>query len=84
VPATLERMAKKQSKPAADANKPERKGTAVVRIASDLARKVNIISTATGEDVADILSPMVREQIEARYIKVIRELGQEIEGKEEA
>jgi hypothetical protein len=72
-------MGRKPKKPAADQPK---KATAVVRIDADLARMLNIISTATGEDVSDILSPQARPYIEKRYAEVVQQLGKEVKGKE--
>jgi hypothetical protein len=54
--------------------------TAVVRVESDLARMLNIISTATGEDVSDILSPYIRPFVEKRYAEVVQQLGREVKG----
>jgi hypothetical protein len=48
-----------------------KKGTAPVRIDADLARLLAIISSAAGEDAADI---------ERRYAEMVRQLGKEIEG----
>jgi hypothetical protein len=71
-------MPRKPKKPPAEG--PGRKPTAVVRVEADLARMLSIISTATGEDISDILSPLVRAHVERRYAEVVRQLGQEIKG----
>jgi hypothetical protein len=73
-------MGRKPKKPAAEEE--PKKATAVVRIEADLARMLNIISTATSVDVSDILSPQVRAYVEKRYAEVIQLLGKEIKGKE--
>jgi hypothetical protein len=39
---------------------------------------LSIISTATGEDVSDILSPHVRPFIQKRYADVVKSLSKEI------
>jgi hypothetical protein len=57
-------------------------GTAPVRIHADLARMAGIIAKATGEDVSDIISPILRPKLEAKYAEVIRELSDELGGKE--
>jgi hypothetical protein len=71
-------MPRKTSKPAAQL--PGRRPTAVVRVEADLARMLSIISTATGEDISDILSPQIRPFVERRYAEVVQKLGQEIKG----
>lgn len=57
--------------------------TAVVRIDADLARMASIIATATGRDVAAVLSPLLRSQLEREYAKTVATLGQEIGKKKE-
>lgn len=73
--ATLTRMGRKK--------KPEEAQTAVVRIDADLARMASIIATATGRDVAAVLSPLLRAQLEREYAKTVATLGQEIGRKKE-
>jgi hypothetical protein len=43
---------------------------------------LNIISTATGQNVAELLSPLVRPAVERRYAEVVQQLGKEIRGKD--
>lgn len=71
---TLPCMARKKQPPVAAPSQT----TAPVRIHADLVRMANIISTATGADVAEILSPILRPHLEARYADVVRKLNQEI------
>lgn len=75
MPATLSRMGRKK--------KPEEAQTAVVRVDADLARMASIIATATGRDVAAVLSPHLRPHLEREYAKVVATLGQEIGKKRE-
>lgn len=66
-------MAKKKSDSAV-----EKKPTAVVRIEADLVRMLGIISSATGQDVAEIISPLLRSPVERRYSEVVQQLGKEL------
>lgn len=74
-PATLRPMAKKKNTPS---QQPSKSQTAVVRIDADLARMVNIVATVTGEEVAAILSPLIRSKLEERYAEIVRKLGDEL------
>jgi hypothetical protein len=76
--ATLDRMPRKPKNQPAEQPKPS---TGVVRLEADLVRMLNIISTATGQDVSEILSPQVRAFVERRYAEVVQQLGREIEKK---
>lgn len=41
--------------------------TGMVRIEAELARKASMLASATGKDISDILSPMIRDQLNREY-----------------
>jgi len=73
--ATLPRMGKKKSP---EQPTPSKQPTDVVRVEADLARMLAIISTATGESISDIISPILRPLVSRRYEEVVRQLGEEV------
>lgn len=75
-PVTLTRMGRKRTK--ADATAGDQKKTGIVRVDADLVRKLSIISTATGQEVKDIVSPVLRPHIERLYADVVKQLGQDV------
>src|SRR5262245_29216469 len=74
--ATVARMPKKRKAPAG-AEPP--KGTAAVRVESDLARMIAVIAAVSGEAASDIISPILRPAVGRRYRDVARQLGREVE-----
>lgn len=52
--------------------------TDVVRIESDLARKLAIASTILQKTVSELLSPYVRDWVEELYADAIRKAAQEV------
>lgn len=54
------------------------KGTETVRIDRDLARMLTVISIQDGVSVADILSPLVRDHVTARYKKVVQKMHDDL------
>jgi hypothetical protein len=74
---TLERMGRKR-KDSDPPPEPAKRTTSVIRIETDLARKLAIISTARNMDVTDIVSPLIRPQVERLYAEVVKELGEDV------
>lgn len=80
---TIERMGKRKSAtPNGTEQTPARGsgGTDTVRIASDLAEKLTLISIRRKVSVSDLLSPHVREWVEELYRQTVREMHSEIQG----
>lgn len=72
---TLRRMAKKQPRPERSA---PAKRTDTVRIETDLAHKLTIISIQRKVAVSDLLSPHIREWVERLYRDTVKQMHQEI------
>jgi hypothetical protein len=53
-------------------------GQAPVRLAEDLAEEINLVAKVTKRDVADILSPVVRDFIEREYAKAVKILAERV------
>lgn len=60
-----------------------RKSTAV-SVAKDLARKIGVISQHRGISQSDLVSPVIREFIEAQYALVSAEIQQEVKDRKAA
>lgn len=72
MPGTLERMARK--KHAEEGESAPKLSTDAVRIESDLARMLAIISAATGRSIAEIISPQLRPFVERLYDETVTKL----------
>jgi len=74
-PSTMPHMGRKRK---SGNDQPTTPGTGTIRVHSDLARMLAIIATATDQDTADFVSPLIRSAVERRYAEVVRQLGQQI------
>lgn len=68
-------MAKKKSKPTDD-----NAGTELVRVNSDLARKIAAIVGWDGKKTAQFLDPQLRGFVEKEYARVVSEMAKEVRG----
>ncbi len=73
-PVTLDHVGRKK---ASESTTPK-KETALIRVDADLARKLSIISATDGEDIASIVSPLIRAKVEQRYADSVRKLGEDV------
>lgn len=76
--ATLGRMGRKKPKASDDAPAAAKKVTKPIRVDDDLARKLAIISNVSGDDVSDIVSPLIRPHIERMYAEAVERLAQDV------
>jgi hypothetical protein len=71
--ATLVGMGRKR---ASETPEPK-KQTSLIRVDADLARWLAIISTATGQDIAAIVSPILRPHVVRLHADAVRKIAEE-------
>ena len=80
--ATLTRMAKSKPAPAPAPDDQPRKKTETLRIFEDLVRMASVISTADKVSVAELLDPILRPFLTARYREVVTRLHEDLQDQE--
>lgn len=74
--AILERMGRKRKTETPTTGKADGK-TETVRVTADLAQMLTVISIRRKVSVSDLLSPQIREWVEALYVEVVEEMHRE-------